>query len=71
VRERKITEFELRTNICIWFPNKFADGNISLYFIHTSLQVIVCWFVICFYGNQIKISVTTATNKQLSVCISR
>jgi hypothetical protein len=30
-------------------------------------QVIVCWFVICFYGNQIKISVTYNINKQSAV----
>lgn len=65
VRERKITEFELRTNTCIWFPNKNLLMRTYLCTSsthHYTKQVIVWWFVICFYGNQIKISVTTATN---------
>jgi len=73
VRERKITEFELRINICIWFPNKFTDGNISLYFIHTSLHETGHCLLVChlFLWKPNKNLSYNSNKQQLSACCSR
>jgi len=73
VRERKITEFELKINICIWFPNKFTHGNISLYFIHTSLHETGHCLLVChlFLWKPNKNLSYNSNKQQLSACFSR